>query len=250
MPNPANEEEPRTLLAERLRGGQMWSRVLRRGEVLRLVDVEGGASVAALLFNAEQTLERYNMPDTLKAQHIARLTAGNVLFSDMGRVLCSVVRDTAGWHDTITGHQRADGSQKKYGAGTYQALRNDFFRNTRDNFLIELGKYGLGKRDLHANVNFFVKVVADGEGNLRWEPGTRAGALVELRAELNVLVVLSNTPHPLDPAPAYAPKPVALEIFRARAPAADDPCRHSCPENERGFVLSEREFAFASREER
>src|SRR3954468_8260774 len=85
-------QEP--LLQEKLRGGQMWSRVLRRGQRLRLIDVEGGASVAALFYNADETTERYNMPDTLKAQHIARLTAGLVLYSDMGRVLCSVVSDS------------------------------------------------------------------------------------------------------------------------------------------------------------
>jgi urea carboxylase-associated protein 2 len=242
MPNVVDFEEPRRAEGETLRGGQMWSRVLKRGEVLRLTDVEGGASVAALFFNAELPLERYNMPDTLKAQHIARLTAGNVLYSDMGRVLCSIVADSAGWHDTITGHLRADTSRAKYGSGTYQALRNDFYRNTRDNFLIELGKYGLGKRDLHANVNFFVKVVADLDGNLAWQPGTHAGAAVELRAELDVLVVLSNTPHPLDPSPRYAPKPVGVDVFRGRPPAADDACRRSCAENERGFVLTEREF--------
>jgi urea carboxylase-associated protein 2 len=243
MPNVVDVEEPRrALLAETLRGGQMWSRVLKRGELLKLTDLEGGASVAALFFNADQLLERYNMPDTLKAQHIARLTRGNVLYSDMGRVLCSVIADSAGWHDTITGHLRAETSKAKYGAGTYQALRNDFFRNTRDNFLIELAKYGLGKRDLHANVNFFVKVMADLDGNLKWVPGTRAGASVELRAELNVLAILSNTPHPLDPAPRYAPKPAGLAVFRGAPPASDDSCRHSCPENERGFVLTEREF--------
>jgi urea carboxylase-associated protein 2 len=244
MPNVTNFEEPRrALVAEKLRGGQMWSRVLKRGEVLKLTDLEGGASVAALFFNAEQPLERYNMPDTLKAQHIARLTAGNVLYSDMGRVLCSVIADTVGWHDTITGHLRAEASRAKYGDGSYQSLRNDFYRNTRDNFLIELGKYGLGKRDLHANVNFFVKVVADLDGNLKWESGTRPGAAVELRAELNVLAVLSNTPHPLDPSPRYAPKPIGLEVFRGPPPAADDACRKSCDENERGFLLTEREFA-------
>ncbi len=243
MPNVVDVEEPRrALVAETLCGGQPWSRVLKRGEVLKLTDLEGGASVAALFFNAEQPLERYNMPDTLKAQHIARLTRGNVLYSDMGRVLCSVIADGAGWHDTITGHLRAETSRAKYGAGTYQALRNDFYRNTRDNFLIELGKYGLGKRDLHANVNFFVKVVADLDGNLKWESGTRAGASVELRAELNVLAILSNTPHPLDPSPRYAPKAAGLAVFRGAPPASDDVCRHSCAENERGFVLTEREF--------
>jgi uncharacterized protein len=245
MANVMKSEERRVLLAEQLRGGQMWSRVLKRGEVLKLTDLEGGASVAALFFNADQPLERYNMPDTLKAQHIARLTQGNVLFSDMGRVLCSVIADSAGWHDTITGHQRAEASRAKYGEGSYQALRNDFFRNTRDNFLIELGKYGLGKRDLHANVNFFVKVVADLDGALKWESGTHAGASVELRAELNVLAILSNTPHPLDPSPRYAPKPAGLEVLQGAPAAADDACRRSCSENERGFVLTEREFAGA-----
>src|SRR5689334_19591469 len=115
---------------ERLRGGQMWSRILRRGQHLTLTDLEGGAAVAALFYNADHLLERYNMPDTLKAQHIARLTRGNVLFSDMGRVLCSIVDDTCGWHDTITGHGNAAWSLDTFGPGTYQELRNDFCRNT------------------------------------------------------------------------------------------------------------------------
>ena len=236
MPTAVNLDE--SVLEEPLRGGQMWSRVLKRGERLRLTDVEGGACVGALFFNAEQPLERYNMPDTLKAQHIARLTAGNVLFSDMGRVLCSIVEDSAGWHDTITGHLTREASTAKYGSGTYQKLRNEFHRNTRDNFLIELGKHGLGKRDVHANVNFFVKIGADAAGNLSWVPGAPAGASVELRAELNTLVVLSNTPHPLDPSPAYAPKPVLLTLRKGPPAAGDDLCARSCPENGRGFELT------------
>jgi urea carboxylase-associated protein 2 len=221
----------------------MWSRVLRPGQVLKLTDVEGGAAVAALFYNADQPLERYNMPDTLKAQHIARITAGNALFSDMGRVLVSVIADSAGWHDTITGHLTAKASLAKYGSGTYQRLRNEFFRNTRDNFLVELAKYGLGKRDLHANLNFFVKVAADADGNLAWVANPApAGSSVELRAELNTLVVLSNTPHPLDPSPAYAPKPVTLELRSGEPAREDDLCRHACPENERGFVLTETYF--------
>ncbi|MFZ5892109.1 MAG: urea amidolyase associated protein UAAP1 [Myxococcota bacterium] len=231
-----------TISEERLRGGQMWSRVLRRGQVLRLTDVEGGASVAALFFNADDKSERYNMPDTLKAQHIARLTAGYVLYSDMGRVLCSIVADSVGWHDTVTGHARAEHSRKKYGEGSYQALRNDFYRNTRDNFLIELGKYELGKRDIGPNVNFFVKVGVDQDGNLRWESHSKAGDYVELRAELNTLVVLSNTPHPLDPGTSYAPKPVALHIEQREPAGPGDPCRLSRPENARGFALTEAYF--------
>ena len=226
----------------------MWSRVLRRGQRLRLIDVEGGASVAALFYNADETTERYNMPDTLKAQHIARLTAGFVLYSDMGRVLCSVVSDSVGWHDTITGHGTRAHAEARYcrgsaGSGSYQQLRNDFFRNTRDNFLTELGKYDLGKRDLVANLNFFVKVAADEEGGLNWVAGhSPAGSHVELRAELNTLVILSNTPHPLDPSPNYAPRPVALEIRAGSPGGPDDPCRRSRPENERGFQLTEAYF--------
>ncbi|HYQ17612.1 MAG TPA: urea amidolyase associated protein UAAP1 [Polyangiaceae bacterium] len=232
------------ILEEALRGGQMWSRILRRGQTLRLTDVEGGAAVAALFYNAEDPSERYNMPDTLKAQHIARLTAGFVLYSDMGRVLCSIVSDSVGWHDTITGHGNARHGLAKFGEGSYQKLRNEWHRNSHDNFLVELGKYDLGKRDIVANVNFFVKVVVDEQGALRFEPRhSQPGGFVELRAEMNTLVVLSNTPHPLDPSTTYAPKPVSLTI-RSGAPAAeDDPCRRSRAENARGFTLTESYFA-------
>jgi uncharacterized protein len=231
------------LVEEPLRGGQMWSRVLKRGQVLRVTDVEGSGSVAALLFNADFPLERYNMPDTLKAQHIARITTGNVLYSDMGRVLCSVIADSCGWHDTITGVEDFAASSKKYGPGDYQTLRNAWHRNSRDNLLVELAKYGLGKRDFGPNLNLFVKVAVDAEGKLGWSPGnSKPGAFIELRSEMNTLVVLSNTPHPLDPAQTYREKPVQLAVRLAGPVAADDPCRVSCPENERGFALTEAYF--------
>jgi hypothetical protein len=231
------------LLSERLRGGETWSRVLRRGQHLALTDIEGGAAVAALFFNADDPSERYNMPDTLKAQHIARITAGFVLYSDMGRVLCSIVKDTVGWHDTITGHATRAHSDARYGQGRYQEKRNEWYKNTRDNFLVELGKYDLGKRDLGPNVNFFVKVVADAAGKLSWVAGhSPRGASVELRAELNTLVILSNTPHPLDPKPTYGPPPVALEVRTGSPAGPADPCRSSRPENERGFRLTEAYF--------
>jgi urea carboxylase-associated protein 2 len=229
---------------ELLRGGQMWSRVLKRGQALRLTALEGGACVAALLYNADQPLERYNMPDTLKAQHIARITAGYVLYSDMGRVLCSVVSDTCGWHDTITGVANGPLSAQKYGSGDYQALRNDWHRNSRDNLLVELAKYGLGKRDFGATVNFFSKVAPDADGHLSYVPGhSKADATIELRSEMNTLVVLSNTPHPLDPTPKYTAKSVQIAVRWATPVTPDDACRKSCPENERGFALTEAYFS-------
>jgi urea carboxylase-associated protein 2 len=231
---------PENELHKELRGGQMWSRVLRRGQVLSLIDVEGGATPAALFYNASQPLERYNFADTLKAQHTAKLTRGHVLYSDMGRVLCSIVEDSAGWHDTVTGHMDRAASQAKFGPSSFQKLRNDYHRDTRSNFLIELGKHGLGKRDIVPNVNFFAKITPDENGNLSWQPTREAGGKVSLRAELDVLVVLSNTPHPLDPATHYAPKPVALSIRQGpRSVPLDDLCRTSCEQNRRGFQLTE-----------
>src|SRR4051812_10924945 len=100
-----------------LRGGQAWSRRMKRHQVLRLTDDEGHACVSALFYNADDPLERYNMPDTLKAQFTAFLTEGRVLFSDMGRVLCSIVVDTCGWHDTISGCGDAAAMRKRFGSG-------------------------------------------------------------------------------------------------------------------------------------
>src|SRR6476659_9772940 len=196
-----------------LRGGEMWSRRMQRGQVLRLTDPPGKAAVAALFYNADDPTERYNMPDTLKAQYTAFLTAGRVLYSDMGRILASIVEDSCGWHDTISGCGDAAASRARFGEGTYQELRNDFHRNSRDNLLIELGKHGLGKRDIVPNVNFFVRVTVDGDGKMSWVAGSsRPGAHVDLRFEMSTLCVLSNTPHPLDPATAYAPPAVELAI--------------------------------------
>lgn len=225
---------------ETLPGGGMRSLVLRRGLALRLTAEGPGANVSALFYNADRPLERYNMPDTLKAQYTAYLAAGRVLHSDMGRALCSITADSCGWHDTICGVIDARRTAEKFGALSYQEARNDFRRNGRDNFLIELGKHGLGKRDLHANVNFFSKVAADGSGNLAFAAGhAKSGDFVELRAEMNLLAVLSNTPHPLAPAGRWNPPPVTLEVQEVPPPGPDDPCRLSRPENGRAFANTE-----------
>jgi hypothetical protein len=237
---PTEIPKDRLLHQEVLRGGSAWSRRLARGHVLRVSDTEGRACVAALLYNARDPLERYNMADTLKAQFTAFLTTGRVLYSDMGRVLASIVGDTCGWHDAISGWGNAATSRQRLGEGSYQQLRNDFHRNARDNFLVELGKHGLGKRDVVANINLFVRISVDEAGRTTWVLGnSRPGAHVDLRCEMDTLVVLSNTPHPLDPASRYAPPPVGLAVWRGDPPAADDPCRLSRPENGRGFALTE-----------
>jgi len=233
----------RVLFEDTVQGGDTWSHVLKRGTALTITDVEGGANVGAIFYNRDNPAERYNMPDTLKAQHIARLTRGAAIYSDMGRILCSIVEDTVGWHDPLSGCANASLVTAKYGEARYQEHRNAWHRNAWDGFVIELAKYGLDARDMAAPVNFFSKVVADSDGNLSFVSGhSRGGAYVDLRAEMNVLVVLNTCQHPLDPGLRYAPKPVRLSIATAAPPAVDDICRISRPENVRGFILTERYF--------
>jgi uncharacterized protein YcgI (DUF1989 family) len=203
------------LFEETLQPGASWSHVLKRGTALRITDIAGGANVGALFYNFECPTERYNMPDTLKAQHIARLTNDFVLYSDMGRILCSITGDSVGWHDPLGGCSAAG----------------------RDGFLIELEKWGLGARDLVANVNFFSRIdVANGGGMSYHEGNSKAGSWIELRAEMNVLTILNSVPHPLSEGES---KPVHLSVSKA---AANDACRLSRPENGRGYILTERYF--------
>jgi uncharacterized protein YcgI (DUF1989 family) len=131
----------------------------------------------------------------------------------------------------------------KYGEARYQEHRNEYYRNGHDSFVVELGKWGLGPRDLTSNVNFFSRIDTAADGAIAFHAGnSSAGAHVELRAEMNVLTILNTCPHPLDSSPKYNPKPVHLSIRRVPPPGPDDPCRLSRPENGRGFTLTERYF--------
>ncbi|MBM3758968.1 MAG: urea carboxylase-associated family protein [Acidobacteria bacterium] len=231
------------LFEEELRGGASFAHVLKRGTALRITDLDGGANVPATFFNFELFVERYNMPDTLKAQHTAHLTRGHCLYSDMGRVLCSITQDSVGWHDPIGAHSTDESVKAKYGAHNYQEFRNDWYTSTRQNFMRELAKFGMNRRDLQGHINFFSKVQVDLQGMMHFIPGnSKAGDMVELRAEMNTLIILDTNPHPLDPNPVYQPKRIHLGFYKVDAPAADDYCRNFCPENTRGFINSERYF--------
>jgi uncharacterized protein len=235
--------EPSIVWEETLPGAATWSHVLKRGTALRLTDLEGGANVGATFLNFDNPSERFNLPDTLKAQHIARLTKGCVLYSDMGRILCSITEDSLGWHDPLSGCSDAVLVNKKYGEVRYQQHRNQWHQNAKDSFFIELAKYGLGPRDLTANINLFSKVVVGNDGAMQFVTNhSAAGSFVELRAEMNVLTILNTCQHPLDPNSVYAPKPVRLTLKKVAAPGVDDPCRMFRPENARGFTLTERYF--------
>ncbi|PTQ90656.1 urea amidolyase associated protein UAAP1 [Agitococcus lubricus] len=234
------------LWQELIPAGHHWSGLIRRGVVLKLTDVEGGANVATLFYNPEDKLERYNMADTLKAQHTAFLSKGHVCYSDMGRIFCSIIDDSVGWHDTFCGLSTASQITARYGDMRFGQARNDMYQNGQDSLLIELAKYGLGLRDLVPNINFFSKVSPDTTGKLHYHAQhSVAGSSVALRFEMNTLVALSTAPHPLSDQAYYAPKPILLTAYVADPVAADDLCRQHCSQNTRGFVLTERYYAGA-----
>ena len=220
--------------------GSHSSFVMKRNTALRITDIVGGGNLVALFYNHDNKLERYNMADTLKAQHTVFLSNGNVCYSDMGRVICSIVDSSCDWHDTISGMSNAKTVATKYGVLDYQEARNDMHHNAQDGALIELSKWGLGKRDLLANVNFFSKVTADELGNLSFISGnSQPGDFVDLRFEMNTLVVVISSQHVMDPSSLYLPKPFSLSARNISTAGPFDFCRKSCPENERGFYNTE-----------
>jgi urea carboxylase-associated protein 2 len=240
VPVPTPIPADRLLVEETIPGGSAVSFTVRRHTTLRLTALETGANVSFLCFNRAEPVDRYNMPDTLKGQHTAKLTTGCMLYSDMARALFSITGDTLGWHDPLGGHDTASHVEKKWGKKNYQTARNDWHRNSRDHFLIELAKHGLNARDLVPNINFFSKLSTDSDGRLSYVPNhSQAGDQLDLRAELDVLVVLTTCHHPMDTRPAYGPSPVLLQLHTTPPPTADDYCRTYRPENERALYNSE-----------
>lgn len=221
---------------DRIDGGAHWSLLMRRGTVLRLIDQEGGANAGMLFYNPQNLLERYNAPDTLKCQHTFKLTKGHCLYSDMGRIFCSIIEDTLGWHDTVGGNLSEQKLREKYTVKSYQEARNNWTLSGEHCFEVELAKYGLGIRDLAANLNLFSKVSTDKQGNLVFQQDhSSAGASVDLRFEMDTLVILHTCPHPMNPATEYSRKPVTYQIRKADPLQDDDLCMNSRSENLRGF---------------
>ncbi|MFN3580493.1 MAG: urea amidolyase associated protein UAAP1 [Pseudomonas sp.] len=230
-----------TLFEETLPGGGHTSFVLKRGQLLRLTDTEGSANVSMMLFNAHEKSERLNLPDSLKCQHTAKLTAGHCLYSDMGRVLAAIVTDTCGWSDSFGGVLNAEEVKAKYGEGRYQELRNGFFRNGVDNLLVEMGKWNMNLADLLMTLNLFSKVSVDADGQFHFHANkSKPGDLIELYAPMDTLVVLTALQHPMDPNPDYAPKPVQLSWHQVADDGITVLCRNTRAENIRGLYNTDR----------
>ena len=190
--------------------GEPWTHTLRRGQVLRIIDLEGNQAVDTLFYNAADTSESYSVTDTLQRQGGIYLGAGSVLYSNHGRPMLTIVADTCGRHDTLGGACAAESNIVRY------APEKKFMHSCRDNFLIALAHMdrGMGKRDLAPNINFFMNVPVTAEGGLRFEDGLSApGTYVELRAEMDVLVLVSNCPQLNNPCNAYNPTPVRFVVW-------------------------------------
>jgi uncharacterized protein len=218
--------ESAVVARETVPGGWYFFGRLHRGESLRLFNADGRSAATVVAWSAHDVSERINHADTVKAQWSAELRKGRVVLSDMGRVVFSIVEDTCGAHDALVGGSTAATNDRKYGGD---------FRNTRDNLILAAGKLGLSRADIPQPVTFFAPLDVDSSGRFVWREAKRARAdFVDLRAETDLLIALSNCPHPLDPAPDYAPGP--LELTRFRIPvAADDFCRTGSAEAIRAF---------------
>jgi urea carboxylase-associated protein 2 len=220
-------------------GGAGWALLLPRAAQLRLEARSDGANASMLIFAAHDPIERLNVPDTLKAQLSACVRPPMVLMSDLGRALSSVTGSSLDWHDAISGHSVDADVRRRFGMSDYASDGNEWRRSARTLLLDELATYGLDRRDLHACVNWFTKVVPD--DRLRFVTGhARVGDWVTLRAEQDLLIFLATAPHPLDPIDRWHPAAVRCAVSVVSPPGPDDPSRLFRAESARSLVAAER----------
>jgi hypothetical protein len=231
--------ERAVLWEERVPGGCHASFRVRRGQGLRLAALGPQANVSVLLFNDDDRSERYNMADTLKAQHTATLGAGHALMSDMGRVLAALCAESVSDHDPICGASSRADIERCFGARRFEEARNAMHRSGQEGLLIELAKWGLGKEDLVAPINFFSALVIDDEGRVALRHNhADCGDFVEWTAVLNLLCVISTAPHPLAAPGAYAPADIRVTAYAKGADTGASVAR--CAQNARAFMNSHR----------
>lgn len=190
--------------------GEPFMKEIRKGQVLRILDLEGNQAVDTLFYSAADPEERYDANNTIREQGNIYLTAGTVLLSNEGNPMLTIVADTCGRHDTLGGACSAESNTVRY------ALEKRHMHSCRDSFLLALAEWdnGMSKRDLSSNINFFMNVPVTADGKLTFEDGiSDAGRYVEMRAEMDVLVLISNCPQLNNPCNAYNPTPVEVLVW-------------------------------------
>ena len=185
-----------------------WSAIIRRGQHLRLIDSHGQQAVDTLFYNAADFSERYSGQDTVRTQGSLYIGKGTCLISNNGNVLLHVIEDTCGSHDTCAGACSCESNTVRFGHHTR------YFHACRENFLVEGAKYGLSKRDIVPNLNFFMNVPIDSDGKCTVVDGvSKPGDYVEMRAEIDVLCLVSNCPQVLNPCNGFFPTPIRIVVF-------------------------------------
>ena len=206
-PEPASPRYRRVVPA-----GQSWSGLVRSGETLRIIDVMGEQAVDTLLYRADDPAERYDAQLTVLAQASPVVRRGTRLYSNRGRMMMSVAADTVGGHDTLVGCCSTESNAVRFGEETRH------LHACRDNFLIELARHGMSKRDIVANLNFFMKVPVEEDGGLAIVAGVKEpGHFIDLLAEMDVLCVISNCPQINNPCNGFDPTPIEVIITQETA---------------------------------
>jgi urea carboxylase-associated protein 2 len=214
---PAGIPEHDRLWAETIAGGNYTALTLARGTVVELTDLEGDACAHIVLHNALQRDERLNVADTVKVQWQAYLAAGQLLLSDRGRALATIVADSSGHHDTLAGTSTLLRNTERYGDGSAQSASPA----GRELLILAATKVGLEPRDIPPTLSFFQGVFAEPDGALSFTGSAGAGASVTLRAELPVTLLIANVPHPLDPRERYVSTPLRIRAWRGEASGPD-----------------------------
>lgn len=194
--------------------GEPWMGTVRKGQHFRILDLHGNQAVDTLFYRANAIEERYSAQDTIRAQGNIYLTTGTALLSNEGSAMLTIVADTCGRHDTLGGACSAESNTVRY------ALEKRHMHSCRDSFLLALSRWGaqygrdFGKRDLSSNINFFMNVPVTPAGQLTFADGiSAAGRYVEMRAEMDVTVLISNCPQLNNPCNAYNPTPIEVMIW-------------------------------------
>jgi urea carboxylase-associated protein 2 len=232
-PFPPPGIDPSTLTwAETVAGGNYGHQVLARGTRIRLEDVSGEACAHVLAYNALEPWERLNVADTVKIPWQAYLTTGHPLLSGDGRVLATIVSDDSQRHDALCGTSSARANQARYGDSAPQGPSP----SGRELFTLAAAKHGLAPRDLPPSISFFKGVRVDPDGGLRWTGSAGPGMAVELLAELPLILLIANVPHPVDPRPGYTSGPLRVHAWRSRPTAPGDAPWDATPEAHRAYL--------------
>jgi urea carboxylase-associated protein 1 len=210
-----NELEPAPAVVDEIcPAGEPWVKVVKKGQIFRIVDLEGNQAVDTLFYNAHDAAERYSATDTICRQNKLYLTTGSRLYSNLGNVMLTIIDDTCGRHDTVGGACAAESNTVRYGLEKFP------MHSCRDSFLHALAheticeQLGMSKRDIPSNINFFMNVPVTEDGGLEFADGVSApGKYVEMQAEMDVLVLISNCPQLNNPCNAYNPTPIRLLVW-------------------------------------